>query len=191
VVGPWKFENNDGIVVAREDGPVDGYDQLVSRKYQAAGLPEVMLLVAYGSTQGGTLQVHRPETCYPAQGFALSDFSEVALHPAPAFAIEGRRFTAVRDERVERLIYWTRIADSFPQNTAQEYRAILGSLFSGVVPDGILVRLSTIGTDIAESDRALERFFSALIESAKLAQPILIGGSMASAIDRADAVRSK
>ncbi|MFT4027242.1 MAG: EpsI family protein [Novosphingobium sp.] len=96
-VGPWRFENSNGIVVAREDGPVDGYDQLVSRKYRAAGLPEVMLLAAYGSTQGGMLQLHRPETCYPAQGFALSDFSEIAgrgdgrpaVDPSPGMARHG------------------------------------------------------------------------------------------------------
>ncbi|MFT4027239.1 MAG: EpsI family protein [Novosphingobium sp.] len=190
-VGPWRFENSNGIVVAREDGPVDGYDQLVSRKYRAAGLPEVMLLAAYGSTQGGMLQLHRPETCYPAQGFALSDFSEVALHPVPGLAIAARRFTAVRDDRIERLIYWTRIADAFPRNTAQEYRAILRSLFAGEVPDGILVRFSTLGGDIAESDRALERFFPALIESARRAQAILVGDAMASAIDRAGAARNR
>jgi EpsI family protein len=190
-IGPWRYTTAAGVVVGREDGPVDGYDQLVSRTYQAPGLPEIMLLVAYGSTQGGTLQVHRPETCYPGQGFVLSGFSEVPLHPGPALTIEARRFTATRDDRVERLIYWTRIANAFPQNTAQEYRAILGSMFSGVVPDGVLVRISTIGTDIAESDRALAQFFPALIDSARSAQPILLGSAMAAAIDRAGAAHNK
>ncbi|RYX81296.1 EpsI family protein [bacterium] len=190
-VGPWRFANADGVVVAREEGPVDGYDQLVSRTYEAEGLPSIMLLVAYGSTQGGSLQLHRPETCYPGQGFSLSEFSNIELEPSPLERIPARRFTATRDERVERLIYWTRISDAFPRNTAQEYRAILGSLLKGLVPDGVLVRLSSIGRDTPASDRALSLFFSSLIEAAQAAKPILVGNVMAGAIDRAGAARNK
>ena len=124
--------------------PLESYDQLIARMYDAPGLPKIMLLIAYGSTQGATLQLHRPETCYPAQGFILSDFSEPEFNFGSGHAIRSRRFTATLNERIERLVYWTRIANSFPLNTAGEYRAILGSVLKGLVPDGILVRISTI-----------------------------------------------
>ncbi|MEG3174719.1 EpsI family protein [Sphingomonas sp. RB3P16] len=188
-IGPWRFATSDGVVVPGEEGPVDGYDQVVTRVYEASGLPSVMLLMAYGSTQGGSLQLHRPETCYPGQGFKLTSFSDVDLHPAPDESIAARTFTASRDDRIERLIYWTRIAESFPRSTAQEYRAIIGSVLHGIVPDGILVRLSSVGTNIRASDEALAKFAAAMIDGAAAGRAILVGNSMAAAIARRDATR--
>lgn len=191
-IGPWRYGSADGVVVARPDEelPTEGYDQLVGRTYEAPGRPMVMLLVAYGSTQGATLQLHRPETCYPAQGFGLSNFSEPDLGFASGRPVHARRFTAARDERIERLIYWTRIADSFPRNTAGEYRAILASVLSGVVPDGILVRLSTIMPDPVAADEALDQFANELIRATSPAgRQILLGDSIASEIAGMDAIR--
>ena len=191
-VGPWRYGSADGIVVARpEDAlPTQGYDQLVARTYESPERPKIMLLVAYGSTQGATLQLHRPETCYPGQGFGLSDFSEPDFNFAPGQPVHARRFTASRDQRVERLIYWTRIANSFPRNTAGEYRAILGSVLRGVVPDGILVRVSTITPDIRQADQALEQFTAQLIRGTSSAgQQLLVGDSIAAEIAAAGAAR--
>ena len=191
-VGPWRYGNAEGLVVARPEEalPTQGYDQLVGRTYEAPGRPKIMLLVAYGSTQGAALQLHRPETCYPGQGFGLSDFSEPDFQFAPGRPVHARRFTASRDERVERLIYWTRIANSFPRNTAGEYRAILASVLSGIVPDGILVRISTITPDIAAADKAIDKFAADLIRATSTAgQQILLGDSIALEIAEADAAR--
>lgn len=177
-VGPWRFVSRDGIVIARADEaqPSDGYDQVLSRTYAAPDLPAIMLLIAYGSTQGGSLQLHRPETCYPAQGFRLSGFSEPDLALGGPRPVAARRFTATRDERIERLMYWSRIANRFPRNTAGEYAAILGSVLRGVIPEGVLVRVSTIGSDIAESDAGLAQFTRAMTDSLEPAgRRILLG----------------
>ena len=184
-IGPWRYVNADGVVVARaeEDIPTDGYDQLVTRTYEAPGRPSIMLLLAYGSTQGGSLQLHRPETCYPGQGFRLSQFNEPDLAFAGVGPVHTRRFTARRDDRTERLIYWTRIGADFPRNTAQEYRAILGRVLSGVIPDGILVRISTLGANIAKSDAALSDFATAMITALPgNGRRILLGDSIAAEI---------
>ena len=184
-VGPWSYGSAEGVVVARAEEalPTEGYDQLIDRTYDAPGRPRIMLLVAYGSTQGATLQLHRPETCYPAQGFGLSNFSEPDLNFASSRPVPARRFTATRDERVERLVYWTRIANSFPRNTAGEYRAILGSVLSGVVPDGILVRISTITPDTAAADEALDQFANELVRRTSPAgRQILLGDTIAAEI---------
>lgn len=190
-IGAWRYATSEGVVVPSEEGPVDGYDQVLTRVYDADGLPSIMLLIAYGSTQGGSLQLHRPETCYPGQGFKMSGFSDIALQPAPGEQVAARTFTATRDDRIERLVYWTRIAGSFPRSTADEYRAIIGSVLHGVVPDGILVRVSTIGPDIARSDRALAAFSAALIDTPVAARPLLVGPVMAAAIARTGAGHKK
>jgi len=177
-IGPWRFVSRDGIVIARADEaqPSEGYDQVLTRNYTAPGLPAIMLLIAYGSTQGGSLQLHRPETCYPGQGFRLTEFAEPDLALGGPRPVPARQFTAIRDERVERLVYWTRIANRFPRNTAGEYAAILTSVLSGVIPDGVLVRVSTIGTDIAASDTGLADFTVAMAGSlAPAGRRILLG----------------
>ncbi|MGU3390532.1 exosortase C-terminal domain/associated protein EpsI [Sphingomonas sp. M1A8_2b] len=190
-IGAWRYATNDGVVVPSQDGPVDGYDQVLTRVYDAEGLPSIMLLIAYGSTQGGSLQLHRPETCYPGQGFKMSGFSDLTLRPAAGEQIAARTFTATRDDRIERLIYWTRIAGSFPRSTAEEYRAIVSSVLHGVVPDGILVRMSTIGPDIGVSDQAMAAFSAALIDDSAAARSILVGDVMAAAIARTGAGHRK
>lgn len=176
-VGPWEATTPAGVIVASEESEnKDGYDQLLTRVYQAPGLPAVMLLIAYGSTQGGTLQLHRPETCYPGQGFRLAQFEDADFLFPGGIDVRGRRFTAQRDERNERLVYWTRIARRFPRNTAEEYAAIFGSVVRGVVPDGVLVRLSTIGAEVGDADRALSRFAHLMVmETRPLGRQVLIG----------------
>jgi EpsI family protein len=178
-IGDWRWVSSAGVVTTTETSDDDGYDQQLKRVYAAPGKPGIMLLIAYGSTQGGSLQLHRPETCYPGQGFRLADFRTVELSlGAPPTRVAARAFTAQRDDRIERLLYWTRIADAFPRNTAGEYRAILGSVMSGTIPDGILVRVSTLGTDIAESDTGLAQFAEAMVLAAPAAgRALLVGGA--------------
>jgi EpsI family protein len=177
-IGPWRYISPVGVIVAREDEgePVDGYDQVLTRVYDAPGLPSIMLLLAYGSTQGGSLQLHRPETCYPGQGFKLSDFTELNFEFLRGQKVHARRFTASRDDRIERIVYWTRISRSFPRNTAEEYAAIFAGVFSGVIPDGLLVRISTLGGDIPASDAAIARFARDMVQSASASgRTILLG----------------
>jgi EpsI family protein len=185
-IGPWRFTTPAGVVVASEDAdgaPKDGYDQLVTRVYEAAGLPTIMLLLAYGSTQGGSLRLHRPETCYPGQGFRLSNFGDTTFAFAPDAPVETRRFTATRDDRVERLLYWTRIARRFPLNIATEYAAIVSSVLRGYAPDGILVRVSTVDGGGAQADAILDRFVHGLVATASAeGRAILLGDAIAAAI---------
>src|SRR3954466_2343339 len=47
------------------------YSQILSRVYVNSAGYRIMLSLAYGSNQRGTLQADKPEVCYPAQGFAI------------------------------------------------------------------------------------------------------------------------
>src|SRR5262245_18844923 len=69
-VGPYSVYNSADVVLPPADQLADrNYDNVVTRIYTAPSRPTVMLLLAYSSTQDGTLQVHRPEFCYQANGF--------------------------------------------------------------------------------------------------------------------------
>ena len=193
-IGPWSATNLAGMVVATEDQAVaaEGYDQLLTRVYRAEGMPMIMLLLAYGSTQGGSLQLHRPETCYPGQGFRLTDFADSDLDLGGGQLVSARRFTALRDERVERLTYWTRISDSFPRNTAQEYSSIFASVLRGHIADGLLVRISSLGADAAELDAAIANFAKTMVHDAgREGRSLLVGDIMAEKLFRMDEARNR
>src|SRR6218665_4039572 len=47
------------------------YSQILTGIYVNSSGYRVMVSLAYGDDQRGDLQAHKPEVCYPAQGFAL------------------------------------------------------------------------------------------------------------------------
>ena len=49
------------------------YNEVLARTYVNAEGTRVMLSVAYGGDQSDATSAHRPEVCYPAQGFAISE----------------------------------------------------------------------------------------------------------------------
>ena len=186
-IGDWRFLTSEGVVTSAETDDANIYDDLLTRIYRAPGQPPIMLLIAYGSTQGGNLQLHRPETCYPGQGFTLSDSEYRQLRFGGEHVVDARAFTATRDQRIERLIYWTRIGDRFPQNTAEEYLAIFASVARRVVPDGLLVRVSAVNNDTTRSDAAVDSFAHDLVHySGNDARRLLLGPSMAAGLANKD-----
>jgi EpsI family protein len=164
-IGPWRATADDSQNVnPLERGPKQQYDQEVSRIYSAGegGLPFVMLVLAYGSTQSDNLQVHRPEFCYPASGFELGPrqplSAELAGRSTPMVF-----FTAVREQRVEHVLYWTRLGQDFPTSWLGQHRVRMVQAIRGVVPDGVLVRASVIGGDAAEARGLLAGFLDMMV----------------------------
>ena len=77
------------------------YNQRVARVYaDQASNAFVMLLLAYGNTQSDLLQLHRPETCYPAFGFSLSSFSRTAIPLANGAAVPATNLVATIEQRM-------------------------------------------------------------------------------------------
>ena len=162
--GRWRFETTSGLVQPPPDAlSALLYDQQLARVYVADDAAPVMLSMAYGSSQGGMLQVHRPEICYPASGFRLT---ETRLHPITDpghLTIPARSFTAASDVRIEQVLYWTRIADMLPTGWTVQRLDIMRSNITGKIPDGLLVRLSTTVDDAPLAFATLERFARELL----------------------------
>ncbi|HEY6869876.1 MAG TPA: EpsI family protein [Novosphingobium sp.] len=118
------------------------YDALILRGYSGPGDARVYCVVTYGAVQDYALQLHRPEVCYPASGFAIH-----ALDTYPAriggLDLGAEVMVAGRDDRAETVLYWTRVGQSFPGSQWQVRKTILGSLAHFRLPDGAMVRLST------------------------------------------------
>ena len=142
----WQFNTASGLVLPPADQMRDSiYGQLLTRTYVREGQAPVMLLIAYSGAQDGTIQVHRPEVCYPASGYKLTRLEPHMLSLAPGVAVPSRAIVAETDVRREQLIYWTRLGSHFPTRWSEQHLAVAAENFAGVIPDGVLVRISSIG----------------------------------------------
>lgn len=186
-VGDWSAENADGLVQP-EDGTLAAalYSEIVGRVYHnRVNGAAVMMLAAYGDTQSDMLQLHRPESCYPAVGFRLLSTQPTLLPLArPGATIPARAVIAEAPERTEAIIYWARIGESLPNTAGQQREARLINSFRGVVPDGILVRFSTLTRDGEDSFRLLKGFVPELLQAVAPAnRSVLIGTQLAAALN--------
>lgn len=162
-VGPWTFATSSGAVLPPQDALSDRiYDNLVTRRYAASTDIAVMAVIAYSNVQDGLLQVHRPEFCYTAGGFALSPTRNVILKDARGRTIGANTFIATGQDRVEQVLYWTRIGHSFPQSWPQQRMAVIEANLSRQIPDGLLARVSVILPDARPDLAPLETFAAAL-----------------------------
>jgi EpsI family protein len=178
-VGGWFYETKSGLVLPPPDQlSAQLYDQVLTRVYGSVTDLPVMLLIAYGSSQDGMLQVHRPEVCYPAGGYSLSDTENITVPVSAKRVVPARFFTAVGQQRTEQLIYWTRIGESFPRSWGQQRYAVMVDNLEGTIPDGVLVRMSTVSDDPKFARDTLTRFAADLVAAAPpLGRAMLLGRS--------------
>ena len=179
-IGRWSYFTSSGLVVPPQD-QLEGqlYSQLLTRAYTTEGEPPVMLLIAKGASQTGVLQVHRPEVCYPAGGYALSN-REILPIPLKKGTLETTAFTATSDARTEQLLYWTRVGYDIPATWVAQHWAVAKANLLGDRPDAVLVRISTISSDHASAQKILEDFAHQMFVSLDdQARTFLIGPRLA------------
>jgi EpsI family protein len=122
------------------------YNELVGRSYiNSKTQGEVAVLLAYGSRQSDDLQLHRPEICYPAFGFALTRNEPVDVPLGVGVGIPARRLIAKADDHKENIVYWTRLGEKLPQDGGGQRKARFEIAMQGIIPDGVLCRFSTPG----------------------------------------------
>lgn len=140
------------------------YSQVLTRVYVNGSGYRMMLSLAYGSDQRGGLQAHKPEVCYPAQGFEVRS-NEAALIRTGFGDIAGRRLLTAMQAREEPLTYWFTVGDRAVQGKLQKRLAELSFGLTGRIPDGMLFRVSSIDRDAARAYRLQEQFINQLLES--------------------------
>ncbi len=176
-IGNWTYRDASGIVLPPPDALSDAlYSGLVTRSYVSPDRLPMMLLVAYSNVQDGMLQVHRPEVCYPAGGYHLSPTQVEQVPNGVGGGISANIFSADGISRTEQVLYWTRIGNSFPTSWLDQRMAVVRANLDGMIPDGILVRLSTLAPDMPAAQADLAAFAAQLVESASpAARQLLIG----------------
>lgn len=165
-IGPFRFVTSSGLVLPPKDELSDRlYDQVLTRVYSEAGTLPVMALLAYGSVQNLSLELHRPEECYPQQGFTITEPETVPLQLAgrqiPATVLTARRVGGY----VEQVIFWSRIGARFPAGRREQSWIVAQENFAGRAPDGILARLSVATPDRAAGVRVATSFFHDLAQA--------------------------
>ncbi len=164
-IGSWVQQPSSAFVLPKTEGSLSDrlYNQLLTRLYQSDRMVPVMLVMAYGATQSDQLQLHRPEICYTAVGFQIigSAAGQVAL--APGANLPVRELAAQSDRRLEPILYWTRIGDDLPTDGRQQRSMKLSQSMRGYIPDGILVRISTVAEPVPEVFAQLGEFARELL----------------------------
>jgi EpsI family protein len=124
------------------------YSQTLSRTYINSVGQRVMLSIAYGESQAGGLELHRPEVCYVAQGFSLEKAGSSLINlPPQGESITIQHLIAWTGPRREPISYWMRVGDDVvPSGTPQQISRVRQG-FMGWIPDGLLFRVSTISED--------------------------------------------
>ncbi len=165
-IGRWKFVSASGLVVPTEDQLVlTLYSQQLTRVYWDKVSAPVMLLIAAGNNQTGFLQVHRPEFCYTAGGYTLSDAKLQTVPLQDGRKIIVNKLLATRDGQSEWMFYWTRIGDQIPTSWVGQRTAIALDNLNKIIPDAILIRVSSIMPDGEEAERHLAEFVEAMVQS--------------------------
>lgn len=151
--GDWREEQHNFVqmVDPQQKEVIDRiYTQTLSRTYVNSKGYRIMLAIAYGDDQRDSMQIHYPEVCYPAQGFLLKNKEKGDL------ITEGGIIPVVRiltspGQRDEPITYWTVVGDTVFQGGLQKKLAEMRYGLNGKIPDGMLIRISSIDSDTEEA----------------------------------------
>lgn len=184
--GSWSAAADPNLVTPDTTGKLAAllYSELVSRIYtnEQTGR-EVMMLIAYGDTQSDLLQLHRPESCYPAVGYNLKMTAPADIPLGGPAVLPGRKVVAVKGDRQENIVYWTRLGEYLPNSSRAQKVDRLRTAMSGYIPDGALFRFSDLGADADGSVDRLENFIRELMTSiAPAKRRALVGTQLANAM---------
>ena len=162
--GEWVTDDNLPVQLVSPDTAAllnKIYNQTLSRSYVNAKGERIMLSVAYGGDQSDGTRAHRPEVCYPAQGFQLLDSTTSTLQGGPE-GLRVRRLVAKLGGRNEPITYWMVIGERVTITGTEAKLAQLSYSVRGLIPDGMLVRVSSIDNDAQAAFKAQQGFITQL-----------------------------
>lgn len=148
-IGDWKIDQTIVMLISpdQKEAIENVYNQTLSRTYVNSAGKRIMLSVAYGGTHGEGMQLHRPENCYPAQGFQVVKDTESVILRTQYGKLPIKRLVAAQGARNEPITYWAVVGDQHTQFGWRMKLAQMRYTLTGVIPDGLLVRVSSIGSD--------------------------------------------
>ena len=140
------------------------YNQTLTRTYVGEGGRRIMLSLAYGGDQRGSLEAHKPEVCYPAQGFQLHSNAEDEL-ATPYGQIAVRRLNTSLGARKEPVTYWFTVGDRAIRSKLDQRIVEVRLGLTGQIPDGLLFRVSSIDRDSERGFAIQQKFVADMMAS--------------------------
>lgn len=151
------------------------YEQMVNRTYVNSSGQMMMLSIAYGSVQSLKLRTHRQEVCYRAQGFNVQQIHSQTISVLGR-PISATHMFATQGQRKEPVTYWFTMGDHVVQSYLSRQLVQLKYAFSGYIPDGFLVRVSSLSPAPESAYPAQIEFANELIRSIDPAMAIRLVG---------------
>lgn len=164
-VGTWKIDETIVMLVSPDQQKAleNVYSQTLTRTYINSSGKRVMLSVAYGGSHGEGMQLHRPENCYPAQGFHVVKDTQSIILPTQYGELPIKRLVAAQGARNEPITYWSVVGDRHTEFGWKMKLAQMRYTLTGVIPDGMLVRVSSIDRNETGAYEIQTDFINALL----------------------------
>ncbi len=178
--GAWRVDRSIPVIVPPPDQQAllnKIYNQTLARTYVNQQGYRVMLSLAYGGDQSDGLSVHLPEVCYVGQGFRLESQANGRL-VLGGQTIPVRRLLTVLGGRREPITYWVTTGN---EATISMWRRRMISFEFGLrrrVPDGLLVRVSSIDASEGQAFDMHQRFLVDMVATMPPRDRELIVGSV-------------
>ncbi len=181
---PAQFDDwhSDNIVVEQIISPerkiliAKLYGQTLTRTYLNSHGTQIMLSIAYGGDQSDEMQVHRPEICYSAQGFQVEKQGLDTLLTRYG-SLPIKRLFAVQGSRNEPITYWITVGDQAVVLQGMEQKlAQLRYGLTGKVPDGMLVRVSSISRDEKDAYHIQDDFVREMLAAMSKEDRVRVAG---------------
>jgi EpsI family protein len=141
------------------------YSEILTRTYVNSSGYRIMLSLAYGSDQRGSLQAHKPEVCYPAQGFTVHR-NEAAVLKTAHGEIPARRLYTTLGQRHEPVTYWFTVGDKASPTQLEKRLVEMRFALTGRIPDGMLFRVYSIDLDQSRAYELQAQFVTELLRAA-------------------------
>ena len=142
------------------------YPEVLSRTYVNKTGYKIMLSIARSANQIGIQQAHRPEVCYPAQGFKVHGAMELGVPLAtPYGSIAVNQMTASIGSRAEPVTYWLTMGDHVVNNQWDKRIVQIRVVLTRENPGGLLFRVSSIDGDSKNAFAMQQKFVADMMKS--------------------------
>lgn len=166
VVGDWAEDVGRAVVVPPPDQLEmlnKIYNQTLTRFYINPRGVRIVLSVAYGGDQSDGLTVHVPDVCYAAQGWKVDRGRDSQISLAPGFVIPVRHLVATLGHQIEPVTYWVLMGDEATVSNTQRRLVTLRYGLKRQIPEGMLVRVSSVNPDMDQAITDHTEFIQTLV----------------------------
>lgn len=165
--GDWKMDETIRPLIANpeQEAMINKiYNQTLTRTYINSRNERIMLSIAYGGDQSDSMAVHKPEVCYPAQGFQILKNASGSLATGEG-DIPVKRLVATQGSRIEPITYWMTVGDAVALGGMKWKIQQMKYGLTGKIPDGLLFRVSSIQSDDAKAYQTQDVFTRDLLKA--------------------------